>query len=256
MSAATRPRLLVTRPAAQAAGWVRDLADRGWPALALPLMAIADAPDPTPLRAAWASLDRRAAVMFVSPNAVERFFAARGAAAWPAGVVAASPGPGTSRALVAAGVPAADVVEPPPDAAAFDSEHLWPRLQARRGWQGTSVLIVRGDGGRDWLATRWRDAGAQVDLVTAYVRAEPAWGEAEHRLADAARADPAGHVWLFSSSEAIRTLVGRWPVPPGARAVATHPAIARSAREAGFAQVLDSAPGMAAVIACLESAPS
>jgi uroporphyrinogen-III synthase len=254
---AIRPRLLITRPAAQAAGWVHDLSARGWPASALPLLAIADAPDPAALHAAWAGLGRRSAVMFVSPNAVERFFAARpcgGAAGpWPEGVVAASTGPGTTRALQVAGVPSSCVVDPPLDAAAFDSEHLWPRLATLRPWAGTSVLIVRGDGGRDWLAGRWREAGAVVDLLEAYVRAEPVWHDVEHRLAEAARADPAAHVWLFSSSEAIRTLGRCWSVPAGARAVATHPAIARSAREAGFADVRACAPDLSSVIACLES---
>jgi uroporphyrinogen-III synthase len=254
----SRPRLLVTRPAAQACIWVHGLEACGWPATALPLLAIGDAPDAERLRDAWARLGQRAAVMFVSPNAVERFFAARPAplvlAGWPPGVVAASTGPGTTRALAAAGVPAGAIVEPAADAAAFDSEHLWPRLSALRDWSGAPVLIVRGDGGRDWLADRWQAAGAEVERLVAYVRAEPVWDAEQRRLADAARGAPAQHVWLLSSSEAIRTLVRRWQVPAGARAVATHPAIARSAREAGFTEVLSCTPELGAVVACLESA--
>ena len=205
-----RPVALVTRADSQAAPWLEGLAARGWPAAAVPLLGIADAPDPTALAAAWDSLPDRAAVMFVSPNAVERFFAARPPGSsgftWPAGTVAASTGPGTTRSLQAAGVPAPAIVEPPADAAAFDSEHLWPCLAGLRDWHGTSVLVVRGDGGRDWLTTRWRAAGARVDPVEAYRRIEPAWTPAQAAVADAARERPADHLWLFSSSEAVRTL--------------------------------------------------
>ncbi len=255
-----RPVVLVTRADGQAAPWLEGLAARGWPVAGVPLLGIAAAPDPTALVAAWAGLRGRAAVMFVSPNAVERFFAARPPACtdhgWPAGTVAASTGPGTSRALREAGVPPQAIVEPPDDADAFDSEHLWPCLAGLRDWHGTEVLVVRGDGGRDWLTARWRAAGARVDPVEAYRRIEPTWTPAQAALADAARQRPADHLWLFSSSEAVRTLSRRWSVPAGARAIATHPAIAATTREAGFAQVLSCPPQLDAVAACLESALS
>jgi uroporphyrinogen-III synthase len=64
-------------------------------------------------------------------------------------------------------------------------------------------------------------------------------------------------VWLFSSSEAIANLeqaagAGRFAA---ARAVATHPRIAARARSLGFAVVVEAAPGLDAVIACLQSMP-
>ncbi len=113
--------------------------------------------------------------MFVSANAVQGFFAAAGRRPWPAATRAWSPGPGTTQALVAAGVPAERVDAPPADAAQFDSEALWPviapQLQA-----GLRVLLVRGAGadgrpaGRDWLARQLQQAGARVDTVVAYAR--------------------------------------------------------------------------------------
>lgn len=238
-------RAIVTRPAAQAAVWVHELeaalAARGTvgvAVVALPLIAIRPLADPAPLHQAWAGLAQQALVFFVSANAVLHFFAARPPGlAWPTGTLAAAPGPGTAAVLREAGVPAGQVVAPAPDAPSFDSEQLWTALRAR-DWSGCDVLIVRGEAGRDWLAEQLRDAGARPAYLAAYGRGAPTLGAGEHALLEAARADPADHLWLFSSSEAVQHLAQVWPVPAGARALATHPRIAAAAQAAGFAQVV------------------
>ena len=113
MSAARRARVLVTRPAAQAEAWVEQLRARGIDAEALPLIEIAAVDDSSSLRAAWDTLAERSLVVFVSANAVQHFFAARpGSVAWPAGVVAGAPGPGTADVLRALGCPDAAIVSP------------------------------------------------------------------------------------------------------------------------------------------------
>ena len=166
----------------------------------------------------------------------------------------AAPGPGTADALRAEGIVDAAIVEPAPDAPQFDSEALWQRL-AGHDWQGTSVLVVRGDGGRDWLAGRLVEAGAAVDTVAAYARVAPQLSAEERRSVAAAFADPEGHAWLFSSSEAIANLesLAGTPWPNRARAIATHPRIAARARQAGFASVSEVPPGLDAVVACIQS---
>jgi uroporphyrinogen-III synthase len=251
-------RVVVTRPARQADTWVRDLAAKGLDAVALPLIEIAPAADPAPLQASWRNLPSRKLVFFVSANAVHGFFAARPAdAPWPAATLAAAPGPGTASALRAAGVAAACIVEPAADAAQLDSEALWQRLSAR-DWHGEQVLVVRGDGGREWLAERLAEAGATVDKVAAYRRCVPTLTPALRARLDAAFADPRGHVWLFSSAEAIGNLraVAGASWSDGARAVATHPRIAERARQAGFASVVEVAPGLDAVVRCIQSMQS
>ncbi|MCB1996778.1 MAG: uroporphyrinogen-III synthase [Rhodoferax sp.] len=254
-------RAIVTRPAAQAADWVRDLGaaletrgERELEVVALPLIAIHPLADPTPLHRAWAELAEQSLVFFVSANAVTHFFAARPPGlAWPAGTLAAAPGPGTAAVLREAGVPAAQIVAPAPDAPTFDSEQLWSLLR-RRDWAGRDVLIVRGEDGRDWLAEQLRDAGAQPRYLAAYARGAPVLGATERTLLDAAAADPAAHLWLFSSSEAVRHLVQGWPVPAGARALATHPRIAEAAQSTGFAQVMLTAATVAGVADALVQA--
>jgi len=247
-------RVLVTRPAEQAGPWVERLRERGFAAEALPLIEIAPAADASALHSSWAGLAACRLVVFVSANAVLRFFAERPVGLeWPDGVAAGAPGGGTADALRGAGVPLAAIVTPAADAAQFDSESLWTRLHGR-DWRGARVLVVRGDGGRDWLADRLADAGARVDTVSAYRRLAPAFAGAERERLDAAIAR-ADSVWLFSSSEAIANL--EHAAGPGrfgaARAVATHPRIAARARSCGFRVVVEAAPGLDAVIACLQS---
>ena len=146
-------KVLVTRPASQAAEWAQALRGHGLEVdgAALDRHRTAersrrrDQPRGSPLR-------QSTLVVFVSPNAAEQFFALKPAGAvWPGSVQAASPGPGTSRVLERLGVPAARIIEPAADAAQFDSESLWAQLRGR-DWHGVAVLIVRGDGGREWLA--------------------------------------------------------------------------------------------------------
>jgi uroporphyrinogen-III synthase len=244
-------RAIVTRPADQAEAWVADLRAHGIDAVALPLIRIAPAADPTPVRAAWRTLDRHALLFFVSANAVQHFFAARPPdAAWPATTRAAAPGPGTAAALRAQGL---RPLEPAPDAPAFDSEALWQRLR-HDDWVGRSVLVVRGEDGRDWLAEQLRAAGAEVHFVAAYARRPPQPDPAGRALLEAALAAPGDHLWLFSSSEAVRHLQALAPLPAGARALATHPRIADAARAAGFTEVLACRPEPGAVRAAIRGA--
>jgi uroporphyrinogen-III synthase len=249
------PTVLVTRPAAQAGAWVQRLRDAGVDAHALPLLAIepADAPaERAALEQAWRSLPDRALAMFVSPNAVDGFFGARpDGLQWPDGLRAGATGPGTVESLQRAGVPAAACVAPaaPP----YDSARLWAQLRGER-WAGRSVLVVRGDGGRDEFALSLREAGADVDFVQAYRRDLPRWSAAERALADAALAAPKRHVWLFSSGEAVghlaRLLPGaRWHQ---ARALASHERIAARARAAGFGVVAEAPPTIEAVLTALQ----
>ncbi len=248
-------RVIVTRPAAQAASWVASLSAKGLHAVALPLIEIGSPADDAPVRAAWESLALRRLVVFVSPNAAAQFFARRPEdRAWPDRTQAASVGPGTSDALRQHGVPSEAIVEPAADARQFDSEALWAQLEAQ-DWNGRSVLVVRGDGGREWLADTLRSRGAQVDHVTAYCRRAPHFDADARQLVDAALSEPARHLWFFSSSEAIDHLAQAWSQTSWSRscALATHPRIARRATDCGFGAVHECRPTLDAVVACIQS---
>ena len=249
-TSAALPCVVVTRPQPQADEWVARLQDLGLLAGALPLLAIAAPVDAGPVRLAWQQLVQYALVMFVSPSAVDRFFALRPAAlGWPASLIAAGTGPGTRRALLRAGLPDAALLTPPELAGEFDSEALWAVLRDRLNWPGRSVLIVRGEGGRDWLAEVLREQGARVHFVEAYRRTLPMLGAADRALLVRALAVPAAHCWLFSSSEAVSHLS---TLAPGrswraARALVTHGRIAEAATGLGFGSVEQVAPTPEAV---------
>ena len=254
-------RVLVTRPAGQAAEWTTALREAGVDALALPLIGIAPSPSPAAVDAAWSGLARQRLVVFVSPNAADSFMARRPAGmAWPTGVRAASLGPGTTRRLVAAGVPREAIVEPAAESAQFDSEALWARL-AGSDWQDAGVLLVRGDGGRAWLADRLTAHGARVAAVAAYRRIVPVLDVGSRALLQGAIAAPG------APPVAVRQFGGDRQ-PAGARrrrrrrrpcdwsaslALATHPRIAERARRAGFGRVHETRPMLAAATACIQS---
>ena len=250
-------RVVLTRPAADAAPWSSELARRGHQVLALPLIDIAPLADTAPVQAAWRQLPALQAVMFVSANAVRHFMAARGGATWPAGTQAWATGPGTVAALREAQVPAGQIAAPGANAPQFDSEALWRVVMSgvKPGWR---VLLVRGAGadgsiGREWLAQQLRQAGAQADQLAVYERRCPSWSASQRALARDAARD--GSTWLFSSSEAIANL--RTLAPDldwaQARALATHERIAQAAREAGFGHVVQARGTLDAVVRTLES---
>lgn len=250
--------VVVTRPAPEAQRWVEGLHERGIAAVALPLLAIGPPADTGPLRAAWQALGRYGAAMFVSANAVRGFFAAA-PAPWPAaGPRAWAPGPATQEALRAAGVAPSLIDAPAPDAAQFDSEHLWAQVRGQLQ-RGDRLLLLRGadatgrSAGREWLARQLAEAGVEVDTVAAYARQPAAWlpeqGTLATRLADA------GALWLFSSSEAVACLGQLAPAADWARAraLATHPRIAQAAHALGFRSVHQTRPALEDVVASIES---
>jgi len=255
-------RVIVTRPRREAQDWVQVLRQAGHEALALPLIAIAPAPDAAALQQAWRQLAGYLGLMFVSANAVDGFFMARPPDA-PLPAQAWATGPGTVSALLRAGVPIAQITAPPAGAAQFDSEALWQLVAGRIG-PGARVLIVRGadaaesspqGAGRDWFARQVAAAGGAVDFVASYQRQRPLLDATQRQLAQAAAID--GSVWLFSSSEAVLNLQASLPQQDwrAARAVATHARIAQAVRAAGFGVVHESRPALADVRASIESMP-
>lgn len=259
-------RVIVTRPRQEAGKWVDALAHAGYQAVALPLIDVLPAPDAQAVADAWGRLHTYDAVMFVSSNAVEHFFASKAALAHVFTTQSAIktrafvPGPGSFAALLRRQAEAQCIDAPEVAAGQFDSEALWkvvgPRVHA-----GYRVLIVRGAGpaagaagdGRGWFANQVRAAGGTVEFVVAYRRRPPQLSEQALQCARQGAVD--GSVWLFSSSQAIANLVRACPGQSWAqaRAVVTHHRIALAARQAGFAVVEESRPELPALIASIES---
>lgn len=262
-AAASRLTVVLTRPAGQSDALARTLRDAGVASIDFPLIDIAAADDEGPLRTALASLDRYALVVFVSPNAVDYAFASHDAI-WPHALPIGVVGPGSVAALAKHGVeaPAYRVISPitssdDHDGARFDSEALYAAFETLLGdnaFEGKRVLIVRGDGGREWLADRLREAGAEVETVAAYRRLVPepsigAWSRIHALLSDGSKTPSA---WLVTSSEGVRNLAelahdhltaSEQAHLKQAMFVAPHPRIAETARALGFDSITVSGAG-------------
>lgn len=263
-------RVIVTRPQPQAHKWLQAFAQAGHDAVGLALIDVAPAMDTQKVLDAWDRLATWDAVMFVSANAVTHFFAPKTAAAPVFNARAAIKlrafvtGPGSLAALLQAGIERHHVDAPDTQAGQFDSEALWG-LVASKVVPGYRVLIVRGidagasgedssEGvGRNWFANQVQACGAEVEFVVSYQRLPPQWSPEEHALVRQAAHD--GSVWLFTSSQAIHNLVQKCPDQAWnqAKAVVSHPRIAQAANKAGFSVVCESRPGLADLMASIES---
>jgi uroporphyrinogen III methyltransferase / synthase len=270
MASARRATIVITRPGGQSSALVTRLHDAGFDTLEFPLIDIAPVSDDAPLRAALDELyapDRYALVVFVSPNAIDHAFG-RLHAPWPADVPVAVVGPGSVAALARQGVsaPAHRVISPSTEHAdpRFDSEALYTAIEAQfgeSGLEGKRVLVVRGDGGREWLAERMTEAGARVEKIAAYRRVlpEPSMQKWE-RIHTLLAGEP--HAWLLTSSEGVRNFdelarehltadevvrLKRAPV------MCPHPRIAEAARNMGFDRMTVSGAGDERIVQAIDN---
>jgi len=271
-----RPTVVVTRPAGQSRQLTEALQAAGLDVLGFPLLAIGPVTDDGPLRDALARLADYGLVVFVSPNAVafalDALARIQGSASapWPAHVPVAVVGPSSVVALAERGIasPTYRVIAPAGahgnpetgnETARFDSEALWSELDASGSFAGRRVLIVRGNGGRDWLGDKLREAGATVDAVEAYSRTLPEPGAMQWQaVRDNLKPGAPPCAWLLTSSEAVRNLdaLARLYLSPQeherlkqVQCIAPHARIAAQAQALGFAHVLPAAPGDAGLLA-------
>ena len=96
-------------------------------------------------------------------------------------------------------------------------------------------------------------AGARAEFAVAYTRGAPVFTAEQQALVQSALAQ--GALWLLSSSQALAHLCAAVPQQDWARAraLATHPRIAQTARAAGFGAVHECRPSLDDVGASIES---
>ena len=192
-------RILVTRPAAQAATLAELIAAQGGEAICFPLLEISPADDLVPLQAAAVRLADYAIAIFISPNAVDYGLPVLlSGRVWPVGVRAAAIGQSTVKVLAAHGV--SGTIAP---SVRFDSEALLdlPEFQTA-AVAGRRVLILRGNGGRELLTDSLKARGASVDCVTCYRRSAPL----DASVLVARLHDGTVDALTISSSEGLRNL--------------------------------------------------
>lgn len=224
--------ILVTRPAHQAGALIQMIETAGGRAWHFPMVEIVGLDDPGGLSALIDRLDEFDFAIFISPNAVRHGLALVAARrAWPARVRIAGVGPGTGQALAEAGH--ADAILP---RTRFSSEGLLAREEFTQV-AGKTIVIFRGDGGRELLAAALRERGARVEYAECYRRTRPAVDAAAlRRLWTGAQVQVA----IAASPDALRNLVAA--VGPAGRGallatplIVVSPRLAEIARELGFA---------------------
>ena len=243
--------VLVVRPRAPAAATAAAVAAAGGRAFVLPVMEIEPVAG-AGLEDIIERLDSFARAIFVSQNAVAHGLAAvRARRAWPDHLPAAAVGAGTRDALLAAGI--REVAAP---ASGFDSESLLA-LPEFANVAGRRVVIFRGEGGREWLASALVGRGAQVEHAVCYRRIAAAPDTREVLAAWRGGAIGAVTVMSRESLEGLyaildadgRALLAATPV------LVPHERIAARARELGLAQIHVVAGPLPILIAALASLP-
>ncbi|HEY4440228.1 MAG TPA: uroporphyrinogen-III C-methyltransferase [Candidatus Elarobacter sp.] len=221
-------RVLVTRPAHQAAEFAAALWEAGAEPILAPTIAIGPPSDPAAARDAVARIREYAWVAFTSRNGVDAFFDALGELGRDARALGdvriAAIGPKTAEALAARGI-RADVVPP-----SYVNEAVAAELLARTA-PGDRVLVFRAEEAREILPQTLRDAGRLVDVVAAYAT----------RLVDdpelAAKAERADIVTFTSTSTVngfVRNVAHARDVLAPKLVAAIGPITAQAAREAGI----------------------
>ena len=191
-------RVLVTRSVEQAEELAALVRRAGGVPVLFPTIRLAPPGDCGPLDQEIGRLSSFDWILFTSANAA-RFFGERaerlGLSSWPAGVRAASVGPGTTRELASRGVPVRLT------AAVHTGEGLFEALK-REGVAGKRFLLPRAGEGREMLPGLLARHGGEVVAVVAY-RNAPA--ERDDRAAEEIVARPPD-VCTFASPSAFRNL--------------------------------------------------
>lgn len=160
-------RVLVTRPKHQAEKLSRLIEEQGGIAVRFPTLDIVPRDDDA-IKSDLTNLDRFQWVVFISVNAVNFALKANsGKIGYTESVRFAAVGKSTAQAMKMAGLP----VDLMPENG-YNSEALlaMPQLQQV---EGQNFLIVRGEGGREQLATTLRSRGAAVNYLEVYKRIIP-----------------------------------------------------------------------------------
>jgi uroporphyrinogen-III synthase len=235
-------RVLITRPADQAAPLADALRDAGATPVLYPTIEVVEPPDWSPFDAVFATTAPGDWVVLTSPSAVRMAVArlrAIGRAHELEQLRIAAVGPGTAAALAALGLQPAVV----PEAGHRNQEGLADALAGVR--PGTRVIFPRALEGREALPRLLAERGVRVDTVPV-----------SQTRACALPPLPAFDAALFASPSAFRAFVAGWTVAAleSSVTVAIGPVTAEAMRELGLKPVVAADPTPAALVAALVQA--
>ena len=251
---AFEPAIIVTRPTGQARRLTEliEVATKAvYPSVrmvSLPLLTIIPKNDLALLTQLRTALQHATLIIFVSPNAIECAMRAVDEAhsSWEQlvnpGVKIGVVGQSSQEALIRHGLARESILVPAQDES--DSDGLWKILRTNiTDWSKESVLIIKGEGGRETLIELLRSVGARLEILSIYSRipldlASPMWQSC-------AELDPRHTLWTLTSSEAVRHLgercreLNRIPrlAIENSSALCSHANIANAAQQIGFKNI-------------------
>jgi uroporphyrinogen-III synthase len=249
-------RLLLTRPTAESAQLAATLAGHGVISCSLPLLQIEALAESAEQRAMILALQGYCAVIVVSKPAarlglelLDRY--------WPQSPLAPhwfAVGAGTAQILSEHGLE----VSFPAHGDASEALLAMPELATALAVDSPRVLIMRGEGGREFIAERLRGQGVQVDYLQLYRRSLPAHAPAA--LIDLLNSQRVNGV-LISSGQGFTHLVhlagADWPQMARLPLFVPSARVAELARAAGAENVVDCCGASAvALLAALRVQPA
>jgi uroporphyrinogen III methyltransferase/synthase len=257
--------VVITRPVQQTEGLVKAVREAGFAPVVFPAIAIGPAPNPERLAAVLARLWDFRMVIFVSPNAIEGALSALGRA-WPTTLPVAVMGPGSVAALARHGIvsPQYPVVSPgrlsESEDLRFDSETLYAELDLEALRPGP-ILLVKGNGGRPWLADQLSSAGLVVETVESYARSLPRPTPSELAVLEKLVLGQHSAQLIVTSSESLGNILRICQDAFGRggpdwvrcqRVIVPHARIAENATALGFADVVLSGTGDENIVRALK----
>lgn len=161
--------VLVTRPEHQAHNLCDQITAQGGHAILLPTLEISDATDQLDLHQKVQTLPNHDRALFVSPNAVTKTLplVSRYFSRWPSAIKIITVGAGTAQKCQDYGL----TVDFCPSQS-FNSESVLA-LPALQNINKSKIILFRGEGGRELLATTLRNRGACITEVITYRRTLP-----------------------------------------------------------------------------------
>ncbi len=193
--------ILITRPAHKQAEFSKMITALGGTAIAFATIEVVTKPPKLPQGHNHKDYPL---VIFISANAVN--YAHRAGLIWSPKQQLGAVGTATATALDALGYHVALLPK-----TSHNSEGLLA-LPALQAVQATSILIVRGEGGREHLANQLRARGAQVDYAEVYRRQAPSSDAQIVTQVFLGNNDNAGCNWITASSgEGLKNLLSMLP---------------------------------------------
>ena len=175
------------------------------PVVSLPLIEIVPQSSPNHAFAIYEALNRTDWISFVSPNAflMTHQLLKQHNFSWPTHLKIAVVGGGTEARILESGIAFEKMVKPH-DTSSWDSEGRWHALEeVQANWNGVKMVMIHGDGGRNFLAEKLADSGAVIQEFSVYRREclsiqDSAWQQINPNEQS---------VWVFNSSQAADFLL-------------------------------------------------